>query len=220
MSSHWLTLFFTFVCHGKCQRNENMCYAKQVRECAYTSRCIWFKFGILESIQNVYLAIICQIDHVCILLTMCFSCNKFNLLCVSVAIGFGHYVFWSLVIVDLRRLFICCCEKFNFWRTKTGWQKQITYRQHLPNICVQQFHSEDKFQIWTFGSFWICMGKGQCTSKEFVKFAFLDFWGQKLQIFGVAKFDAQSRWYLRMYKYLMKDACWWNVVYKLGVGLM
>ncbi len=31
--------------------------------------------------------------------------------------------------------------------------KQITYRQHLPKVCVQQFHSEDKLQIWIFWVF-------------------------------------------------------------------
>ncbi len=40
---------------------------------------------------------------------------------------------------DLRKL--CSCRELNEnWKTKTGWPKQITHRQHLPKLCVQQFH--------------------------------------------------------------------------------
>ncbi len=37
--------------------------------------------------------------------------------------------------------------------------------------------------IWgSFGLFWFNLGWGQCVRKEFVKFAFLGSWGQKVQI--------------------------------------
>ncbi len=36
---------------------------------------------------------------------------------------------------------------------------QSTYRQHLPKVCVQQFHGqdEDRLRIFSalFGSFWV-----------------------------------------------------------------
>ncbi len=69
---------------------------------------------------------------------------------------------------DLRRL--------RCWRSQKATEmeqpKQITYRQYLPKVCVQQFHGKDKFyfKFGSFGSFWIYIGQGYA-SEEFVKFA-------------------------------------------------
>ncbi len=39
-------------------------------------------------------------------------------------------------------------------------QNQVTYRQGLPKVCVQQFHSQDEDQFWIFWALSVQFGLG------------------------------------------------------------
>ncbi len=64
----------------------------------------------------------------------------------------------------------------------------VTCGQYLRKVRVQQFHGQDKFQIWIFWVFLNLYGSRIIQSKEFVNLAFSGFQGQKFLIFGVTKF--------------------------------
>ena len=134
----------------------------------------------------------------------------------------ANRVKWHNWKITLFRWFeeVALLEVAQFWVTKTGWPKHITYRQCLQKVCVQQFYGKDNFQIRIFWVFvWV---KDNAQVRKLSSLHFQGFWGQKVQIFGIAKIctvlhkvgnisESIKTWW-RMF--------WWNVTCWSGVGLV
>ncbi len=133
----------------------------------------------------------------------------------------AHDFGWESFLGDLRSW----SDLWAFGKSEQNWSKwnQITYRQRLPKVCLQQFHGQD--EDW-FGIFWallvhfrlgIMRKEGIC---QIWIFGFLRSKRSNLEVRKIWGVDVEMAPYLRKYKNLVKEVYWWNVVYCMGVWVV
>ncbi len=100
---------------------------------------------------------------------------------------------------------------------------QSTYRQCLPKVCVQQFHSQDEDWFEVFWAVLVHFGLGIIRKEGFcqiLSFGVLRSKSSNLEVQKKWGVDVEMSPYLRRYKYLVKEVYWWNVVYCKGVWVV
>ncbi len=97
---------------------------------------------------------------------------------------------------------------------------QITHRQGLPKVCVQQFHSQDEDQFRFFQALLIHFGLGIMLEERIWEVQFFGFVrsnSSNLEVWKIYGLDVEISPHLWRYKYFVKEVHWWIVVYCMGI---
>ncbi len=98
-----------------------------------------------------------------------------------------------------------------FGKSEPNWcePNQITYRQGLPKVCVQQFHGQDEDQFEVFWALLVYFGLGIVCQEGLGELYILGFFQSKssnLEVQKIWGIDVKMALYLRKYKNLVKEA--------------
>ena len=133
-----------------------------------------------------------------------FLCDRPDELCSHIAI---FQVIWG-GLLDLGSNEPNRCEP-----------NQTTYRQHLPKVCVQQFHGQNEDQFLIFWALLVQFGLGILCKEGICQIWIFGFLRSKRSNLEVQKkwgVNVEMSLYLRRHKYLVKEVYWWNVVCCMG----
>ena len=117
-------------------------------------------------------------------------------------------------------------RRLHCWRALAKVIKMVATEIKTPvsNIYQKYVHTcfmvKMRIDVGSFGLFWVLLVQfGNVPGRIFRSFIFGVLWVKKFK-FGSTKIwgmDVETVLYLRMYKYLVKEVWWWNMVYCVGV---
>ncbi len=128
---------------------------------------------------------------------------------ILATISVSHTHFWGSSLVNSFHLEVIWGGLCDLGSNVPNWCKpnQSTQRQHLPKVCVQQFHGQDEDWFRVFWALLVHFGLGIMSKEGIYQIWILGFLRSKrsnLEVWKKWGVDVEMSLYLRRCKYLWK----------------